>query len=468
LITCRICHKPFKRLTCSHILTHNISYLEYKSRFEQMQENKICTYKNDHTNWKCSCIVQQEGQSEYCILHEPTNQKDQAKFNEALESLISLQLNNQSTETVHLDGIHFPDDFSWSQKTFKKIISFANAVFYGKLKILDTVFEKDAIWGFCIFNNEVEFGRVEFSTVTRFFQSTFRNTFKFYNVTFHGVTFVNASFDDGGVFKHSNFYDFTSFRHIKTPKSSKIISFYFIHFISAERTWFEDVDLSKISFSECDLRYVKFINVEWVKPKWPATKRKCLRDEFVKNDGRKLALKDFERVRNEYQQLKLNYEEARSFADAGDFYYGEMECLRKSLGLKRFLPTLKTVYWASSGYGERPLRAGLNLFLLIALWIYCLMFWGLKPTFANSGYNSIDYEFSWNSNNFPVYVKDALNTLTYVIEILLREEKVDRIYSPIPRPNRWFSGDGINVIGFILVYLQVILFALAVRRRFRR
>ena len=51
---------------------------------------------------------------------------------------------------------------------------------------------------------------------------------------------------------------------------------------------------------------------------------------------------------------------------------------------------------------------------------------------------------------------------------LLREEKSDRILAPVIRKGSWLNGDGINTLGFILVYIQVLLFALALRRRFRR
>ena len=435
-----------------------------------MEDDLVCTYQNDYSNWRCprGTLKSEEYQSNFCNLHDGKCQIDDAEFSEAVQSLISIQQDDPAITTIHLDGIHFRTDFSLLYRSFTKRVSFSNAVFYNKVKITDTTFEKGALWGFCLFNDEVEFNRVKFSSIANFSETVFKKALKFRLTNFYGATFVKASFEEGGQFNHSTFDDFASFRNIRIPTLSKVVSFYFIQFLSGRRTWFEEVDLSRISFIECDLRYVKFIDVEWVKPKWPACKRKCLVDEFSNFRDEKLLPKHLERVRGEYQQLKLNYEEARNFADAGDFYYGEMECLRKSLGPKRFLPTLTTIYWFSTGYGEKPLRAGSNLIVLIILWVCCLMSWGLNPTSVNSGYQGIDYEFSWYFSNFSALVKDGLNTFTYVIEILLREEKTSRIYSPVPAQGRWFSGDGINVIGFILVYLQALLFALAVRRRFRR
>jgi len=43
----------------------------------------------------------------------------------------------------------------------------------------------------------------------------------------------------------------------------------------------------------------------------------------------------------------------------------EKEMFRKSHPLRRFLPSISTLYWLSSGYGERPVRA--EIFLLLVL-----------------------------------------------------------------------------------------------------
>lgn len=464
MITCKICHNHFKSLTASHLKTHNISYSDYIKKFSV----KTCTFEEKRYDWKCPNQIYGESQTNLCILHEQSDLKDKKLFSEELNSLINSQENDPDCKIIHLGGIHFPKELLIKQRTFTKFVSFSESVFYDKFIISDSKFDQEVDLDGCIFNNEVIIKRVTFSQIVRFGSNTFRDILTMVNVLFHGVTFVKSIIEKEMRINHSTFHNFASFRLLKTPYESSMIYFLYVEFPALRRTLFENNDMSKISFIECDLRFAKFIDVKWVKPKFPASKRKCLIDEFINFKNGELDAKHFNRVKSNYQQLKMNFEESRNFAEAGDFYYGEMECQRKSLGLLRFLPSLNTIYWLSTGYGEKPLRAGMNLLLLISIWVVILMFMGLSPNISADSYKEIDYEFDFNPTEIMTFAKDFVNTFTYVQEILLREEKPNRIYKPVIRENAWINGDGVNTTGFILVYLQVLLLALAVRRKFRR
>lgn len=468
MVTCSICKKTFKKLTASHLKTHNISYKEYIRKFENDLAPKECAYENNFYNWKCPNQQELDNHTEYCILHNQTKNKDQEVFKEKLESFISKQENDKNCTIIHLDGIHFPTDLIFRNKKFKKNISFSNCIFYNKFEIMLSTFEKGINFYGSIFYDEISFKDVDLLANTNFTLCKFYSSVIFSLVLFHGVSFYKAIFNDLTRIRGCDFEDYASFRCMETPEPSSMIQFYFISFFCKNRTWFEESDMEKISFIECDLRYIIFRDMKWLKLKWPNSKRKCLIDEFKNFEDGKLDNKHYERIRNEYQQLKQNFEESKNYTDAGDFYYGEMECKRKSLELLRFFPTLTTIYWASTGYGERVIRAGFSLLFLIVIWITCLMFLGLEANKQNNGYNEIDYELKIELSNAADFAKDFLDTYIYVQEILLREEKSDRIFFPIKNENEWISGDGINAIGFILVYVQLLLFALAVRRRFKR
>lgn len=71
---------------------------------------------------------------------------------------------------------------------------------------------------------------------------------------------------------------------------------------------------------------------------------------------------DLDSLRRTYQQLKRNFESRKSNAEAGDFYYGEMEMFRRSS--RGFHRSVHELYKFCSGYGERAGRA-LWVFLLV-------------------------------------------------------------------------------------------------------
>lgn len=439
---------------------------EYLKKFDRSNQTKDCSFRNKFHNWQCpnSAIPKDE----FCILHSKNNKKGKKDFLKELQKLIESQEKNSSNDTVFLEGIHFPIEIKIKKKIFNKKISYSGSIFYEGVTLRGVTFEKGVNFKHCKFEKNVNLTIVKFLGFAEFGNCVFKGSTIFQNVDFNGATFHNAVFEGKGEFNRCDFREYISFRNIKTPKESSLISFYYNGFTEDRNTEFEYNDMSKISFLRSDLRFVKFDEVKWYCPRWPATKRNCLINEFINYSHDKSWKQNLEIVKEQYQLLKMNYEENRNFAAAGDFHYGEMECQRKSLGLFRFLPTLTTAYWASSGYGERIKRAVFILCILLVLWVFSHMFLGLTPNSATNGYEPINYEFRFNNKEFNHFVKDFVKTFTYILEVLVQEEKPNRIYSPIIQKNAWINGDLINNLGFIMVYLQVLLLALAVRRRFRR
>jgi hypothetical protein len=102
----------------------------------------------------------------------------------------------------------------------------------------------------------------------------------------------------------------------------------------------------------------------------------------------------YDYVQDLYQQLKRNFENQGSYTEAGDFYYGEMECYRKSSWARRYLPSLINLYRISSGDGQRYIRAGIVLILMLLFFAGAHLFLGLEPTQHNSDYSKIQYPFN--------------------------------------------------------------------------
>ena len=468
--TCKICNRKFKRLTASHLKTHNISMDEYREKYGHKKAVKRCTYQNIRSDWQCRHFIpaDSDSDSDLCILHEPGVDKDVELFEQTLKATIQNHANDPTLDAIHLEGTHFPVDFLCRFDTFGKFFDARDAVYHGKFDLSKSRFEKGADFGRSTFRKTVMIRSVVFEEITKFSRSTFEGKVEFNRAEFWGVTFAGSHFHQRTAIRHSIFHNFTSFRFTKTPEPQGFLAFYFNRFPSGRETWFEDNDMSKVSLNESDLRFARFINVDWVQPSWPGTSRKCLVDEFKNYEDKRPFAEHLNRVRSSYQQLKLNFEESRNFSDAGDFYYGEMECRRKALGNRRFLPNLTTLYWLSTGYGERPLRAGLMLAVVTIGWILLLMFGGLQPGKADSGYDNIHYLPRFDISQSQPFIDDFFDTFSYVREILLREEKSDRIFAPIISKDSWIDGNSINTIGFVIVYLQVLLLILAIRRRYRR
>jgi len=143
-----------------------------------------------------------------------------------------------------------------------------------------------------------------------------------------------------------------------------------------------------------------------------------------------------------------NAEENREYPTANEFHYWSMEAQRKE-GWSR-IGFVATLYWALSGYGERPRRA---FWVLVGIWLvfaalYLLLadtapFWVFS---ASDVWQGIDY-----ARQAGVYSVTALARL-----------------NPEPKPEElgWFQT--LVTLEGILGPLQIALFLLAVRRKVMR
>ncbi|HHT9131384.1 MAG TPA: hypothetical protein ACFYED_02745, partial [Candidatus Tripitaka californicus] len=169
----------------------------------------------------------------------------------------------------------------------------------------------------------------------------------------------------------------------------------------------------------------------------------------------KLREEKYEPVRRLYLELKRNFEDKKDWNTAGDFHYGEMECRRKMYGwLGRNILSLEALYW-TSGYGERPKRASIVLALLVLVAFPLLLSLDvLVPPLL----------FSDRPFCFGNWVEDLCNSFWYSLEVATFT-RVTRIGEAmhVAGWNKW-----ILVLESIVVYVQIALFALALRRKVKR
>jgi len=226
-------------------------------------------------------------------------------------------------------------------------------------------------------------------------------------------------------------------------------------FVQPKQVSFKRVDLSHCEFRDTDVRDVEFSDVTW--PEVSTTPR-CLHHRRAVYDDPCVhiarppydpaELAEAERL---YRQLKKNYEEQRMYGEVGDFHYGEMEMQR--LRLPRFwrIFSLLNLYRLLSGYGERYVRAGLILLLLLLLF-GALMLCGSKELGWVPAWQPLFWFDPQFWRDYPRAFLLALQVATFQ-----RPSNVDTLF-----------GQVVATVELIMIPSQVTLFLLAIRRKFKR
>jgi hypothetical protein len=122
---------------------------------------------------------------------------------------------------------------------------------------------------------------------------------------------------------------------------------------------------------------------------------------------------EYAEVERLYRNLQVNYESANDYKSSGNFHYGELEMHRRASKWRWFPLYWYNLYWLSSGYGERPLRALLTLVgLLLALTGVLFLLGGVEEKIAD-GWNktgfwqALLYVFQQGTLQKPDWLKPA-------------------------------------------------------------
>jgi uncharacterized protein YjbI with pentapeptide repeats len=247
---------------------------------------------------------------------------------------------------------------------------------------------------------------------------------------------------------------------------------------------FRHTNLSRVQFRGTDLREVQFLDVQWCAlPKkrfWalPQPVRNALFDEaMMRGKVREWPMRtrlpmriirpnrsELELVCSGYRQLKQNYEDNRNYAEAGDFYYGEMEMTRLKLPfLRRYLFSWEALYWIVSGYGQRWENSFALLVLTFLVFPIFFMFGGLQtPTENGLPGKYISYDIAWNLPRVSQALADYELCLRYSTVTILPMKESSAHFSPSIMTRY------LLVAEIILLPTFATLFILALRRRFKR
>jgi len=393
----------------------------------------------------------------------------------------------------------FPFGVSFSESVFAKGVGFAGikvsgeadfggAIFRERASFLSAIFSMGADFSSVKFENEAVFSKAKLSGLVKFLHSRFdgsanfngaelhddiyldnaifQNKTSFTATVFHGRTsfskvvflshtdFSDAAFDDRVDFSSASFGDTADF----TLATFKARAFFektafngntLFRRVNLEGVTFDSVDFGKVSFLDANLR-----KADLVLPLWPRKNgRNLIYDETTAQTE-----EEIRRVGLLYRMLKQKFKEEHDETEASNWHYGEKEMYRKSKKFRRFFPlTLSNLYWFSSGYGERPIRAALVLTSAVLIASFLSAFFGLvcvkEPCY---GITRIGIESPY-CPQWHLVGATLLNMLSYVTF------QKESLFTPA---TQW--GYLIKVASQIFIPLQTALLVLAVRNRFRR
>ncbi len=400
-------------------------------------------------------------------------------------------------EGVSFRKATFSQEAGFIMATFSQQAYFFGATFSGGAYFFRATFSKQARFELTAFKGGTSFTNAEFSGFTFFFKNSketpvrlkelpegieFPRDIKYDEdvelLTFKGVMtaeekekLLNLS-QDGPYQAAIN----ELFKGSQVQTLGKPCTFWHARFLGEVR--FQEVDLSQCSFlhaniDKVDFRYCEFgDNREFLKNtrlsrrlgrigllqglvNWVRLRPTLLKDEVdadkkvrEKPGDQKLREERYEPVRRLYLELKKNFEDKKDHNMAGEFHYGEMQCRRKKLSSRwwRNILSLESLYYWSSGYGERPLRAFICLFALAFI---------LFPFLYAISENGWPWNWDCLRNTFLARFWDSVGVITF-----------RRIVTPEESTTQW--GKFVLLGEFIFVPTQFALFALALRRKVQR
>ena len=286
------------------------------------------------------------------------------------------------------------------------------------------------------FSGQADFRRAAFSGQADFREVAFSGDAYFLEVAFSGhAYFERVNFNSRVYFEATTFKEVAFFKRCSVEKS----------------IYFENIDLVFVSFLDSDPLKINFTNCTWPR----IFGRNVLSDEIRIKEGQE----SFEKVEYLYRKLKQKYKEEYNEPEASNWHYGEKEMFRKKKRLRRLNPiSLSNLYWASSGYGERPLRAGILLILLFAGITLSMSVFGLV---AASGKEVFGVKIIKGFSGLIEWKKFWLLLLNTIQNVLF-------IKDTFFKPQTLAGAIILTITTNLIIPIQVALFVLALRNKFRR
>lgn len=410
----------------------------------------------------CSDVVYKDAltEKEFCIFHAPPEGKhgpdgalvNAEKFNQLIFDHISSQskpfcLGGQPITMCNISGTVFPWDITFEADitTEFPFIDFSNCIFLGKVFFFEVnfphgaQFEKVEFHEETVFDNTllngVSFAYANFYSYVLFMKPHFTGTVELFSTTFHSYSTISNPIIDSTLYLNDA---------LVTP--GNVLMLKELNRNSTSKLSLEPSQLPGFKFQGC--RWPSRLYIETKGHGAPSNQPDC--EELYRAMKQKAAEEHDQPMvsrwhfREKLMQLKGLFANARSndlievVEDREANWGARAWAWFKLLALPPYLPklTLTGIYWATSGFGERAVRAGVWLLALVGL------------SFA---LNAIPQPMDWNTIWGSTAANATMATIPFAKDI---------------------PGDGWVKVGRgfwqFLIAVQFTLFALAVRNRFRR
>ena len=416
-------------------------------------------------------VHKNEDGKEYCLFHAPAEHKGISLQNFNEEIFRRIREAKRRDKNCDLSGTVFPGDIVFICDDMKipslPPIDFEFATFSSGVNFRQATFDSMA-----------DFNHTEFNGMASFMETTFSDRAYFYGARFKGKALF-----DGAIFKGSTIFDKVIFRDTCTFEGAIIRK---TCVFDADTTFkvvshLRDIDIqgrlnfigtkvSNLSFLGTDLRKIEFKRPYWAQQKktspllpWVSWSYDVLYDEIIADElyrNRKLEAEEnwveyYEKVEDLYRQLKQKNKEDHNEPLVSKWHFREKEVFRKkSLWRRRNPLSFTNLYWAFSGYGERPLRAMIMLLALLA-GITTLMNLECLGIISPSGETIKGFSWSLNLRKLGLCLK---NTFEY--SLFIKTPKFEAAST--------LGGIILLLTTKILIPLQGALFAFSLRNKFRR
>lgn len=446
--------------------------------------------------------------AEKCICHSEKEDKDVKLFQQELDKIFD----DMEAGRYDLTGFTFPQkgyklprvytkDTFLTKATFLADASFAHARFSREADFLRTRFFQVAFFDSACFAGKARFRYAEFLKKVGFTDVTFWGEADFHSATFSGYAgyrmatfsgeadFEYAKFSGETDFEYAKFSGITRFRstlsemevyfsHSEVRKGSVVIfdgetlqkkkkemfaagaDFTPCTFAEPKNVKFRKLSLEKCKFLETDVTEVQFVDVTWAnKPKFfKWFPRDAVYDELSEEP-------DYKLIEQLYRRLQINYVNNYRYSEAGDFYIGEQEMVRKAKGkVGRYLST-NFLYKIISYYGE-SFTLPLFWLVFVLLLFPAILLWdgiNLNPSVQNPVVvETVNYEWSWSPGDFLPAKGDYWEAFVANFSLIAYSRSDIGKYLPESHTRLIVTIESLIVIALVAFFL------LALRRQYKR
>lgn len=368
--------------------------------------------------------------------------------------------------------VQFSQETDFREAKFSGKADFMGARFLQDVYFVDARFSGEAEFFGAKFSGSAYFGRAKFSRKAGFRWAQYWSNARFVSTLFtRCVDFSNCTWgkDSHVVFDAEDLKDNKMFL--------QGASFLSLILLNPKQLIFRKVSLEECAFLETDTSKAQFIDVDWpMKGRW--FKRKAVYDQ-ISPDVKWLKWNESENkqetkeppkyqcnlIAQLYRRLQANYVSNYRFPEAGDFYIGEQEMMRKAKGKYRQYFCTNLLYKIISYYGESftlPL-----LWLLLTLFVFpgLLLYGGINLDYDSqiTGLvETVNYDWTWSPKDLLLLKSDYWNTLAVNLSFVTFHRSEITTYLP-------------QILQRAMVNLQILLvialaafFLLALRRKFKR